>query len=91
MNRNASISTVGRRSYRLLFTLVVLILFTSIAVGIYMGREAALGCFIWATASSLPISLLTTVIGSLAEELRHVEATGESGSSESAGKTKKSA
>lgn len=81
MNRNASISTVGRRSYRLLLTLVLLILFSSIAVGIYMGREAALGCLVWATASSLPISLLTTVIGSLVEELRHVEAKGESSGS----------
>ena len=74
MNRNASISAVGRRSYRLLITLSVLILAASLAVCISLGREAALGCLLWSTAAALPISLLVTAIGSIAEDFRHAEA-----------------
>ena len=74
MNRNASLMPVGRRSYRLLLTLATLIFSASVAVCVSMGREAALGCLIWSTASALPISLLATAIGSIVEELRHTEA-----------------
>jgi hypothetical protein len=74
MNRSALISSVGRRSYRLLLVLLLLALFLSLAVCIRMGSEAALGCLVWSIAAVLLISLLVSAIGSIIEEICHIEA-----------------
>ncbi len=75
MKNNHFAAGIGRRSYRLLTVLLGIVFTLSFTVCIYLGREAALGCLVWATAAVLPISLLATALGSIREEFRHVGAS----------------
>ena len=68
MNRNVLSVTAGKRSYRLLFILCILILSSSVGVCLSMGGEAAIGCLLWSTAAALPITLFVSTLGSIFED-----------------------
>ena len=79
MNKNTS--TSGKKSYRLLTALTLLLGIGSLIVCIRLGREAALGFLLWGTASVLPLSLLVTAIGGLFDECRALGALQKDGKS----------